>query len=98
MISPERVDHHLSELAKTFDAAAAVAKTPFFFSTDITPAARPIAIDGSRELIHAGALHRRPPPPRRRRHPVLAQALGDHRRDSVRQPWNLVTITGGQEP
>jgi hypothetical protein len=36
-------------------AAAAAAKTPFFFSTDITPAARPIAIDGSRELIQAGA-------------------------------------------
>jgi hypothetical protein len=54
-VSPGRVDHHLGELARTFDAAAAVAKTPFFFSTDITPAARPIAIDGSRELIHADA-------------------------------------------
>lgn len=54
-LSPERVEHHLGELVRTFDAAAAAAKTPFFFSTDITPAARPIAIDGSRELIQAGA-------------------------------------------
>jgi len=54
-LSPERVAHHLGELARIFDAAAAAAKTPFFFSTDIAPAARPIAIDGSRELIHTGA-------------------------------------------
>jgi hypothetical protein len=53
-LTPQRVEHHLDELARTFDAAAAKAKTPFFFSTDITSAARPIAIDGSRELISAG--------------------------------------------
>ncbi len=53
-LTPQRVEHHLTELARTFDAAAAVAKTPFFFSTDITAAARPIAIDGSRELIRSG--------------------------------------------
>lgn len=52
-----RVERHLDELTRTFDAAAAVARTPFFFSTDITAAARPIAIDGSRGLIRAG-LHR----------------------------------------
>ncbi|WP_342575697.1 hypothetical protein [Paenibacillus sp. FSL M8-0142] len=45
---------HLEGLARTFDAASAVAKTPFFFSSDITPEARPIAIDGSRELIAQG--------------------------------------------
>jgi hypothetical protein len=50
----KRVEHHLEELARTFDAAAAAAKTPFFFSTDITATARPIAIDGSRALIRAG--------------------------------------------
>jgi hypothetical protein len=54
-LSPERVEHHLVELARTFDAAAAVARTPFFFSTDITAAARPIAIDGSLALIRAGS-------------------------------------------
>lgn len=53
-LSPQRVEYHLSKLAQTFDAAAAVAKTPFFFSTDITATARPIAIGGSHELIQAG--------------------------------------------
>lgn len=53
-LTPQCVAHHLAELARTFDAAAAAAKTPFFFSTDITATARPIAIDGSRELIRAG--------------------------------------------
>ncbi|MFH8612930.1 hypothetical protein ACH4D5_36210 [Streptomyces sp. NPDC018029] len=53
-LSPHRVQHHLHELAATFDATARVAKTPFFFSSDITPAARPIAIDGSQALIDAG--------------------------------------------
>ncbi|TDF95100.1 hypothetical protein [Paenibacillus piri] len=54
-LSPQRVEQHLGELARTFDAAAAAARTPFFFSTDITAAARPIAIDGSRELIQSGS-------------------------------------------
>jgi len=53
-LSPQRVAQHLDALAQTFDAAVAVAKTPFVFSTDITAAARPIAIDGSRELIRSG--------------------------------------------
>jgi hypothetical protein len=53
-LTPERIEAHLEELARTFDAASAVAKTPFFFSSDITAAAKPIAIDGSRELIRAG--------------------------------------------
>jgi hypothetical protein len=49
-----RVQRHLHELARTFDAAAAAARTPFFFSTDITALARPIAIDASQRLIEAG--------------------------------------------
>lgn len=53
-VTPDRVQHHLDTLAAAFDAAAAVARTPFFFSSDITPAARRIAIDGSRALIDAG--------------------------------------------
>lgn len=52
--TPQMTRHHLNGLARTFDAAAAEAKTPFFFSSDITAAARPIAIDGSAALIHAG--------------------------------------------
>lgn len=53
-LTPERVAHHLDALARTFDVAASVARTPFFFSADITPEARPVAIDGSRHLIETG--------------------------------------------
>ncbi|HBI73307.1 MAG TPA: hypothetical protein DDY59_08970 [Lachnospiraceae bacterium] len=53
-LTSQRVEEHLDELAKTFDAAVIVAKTPFFFSTDITTIARPIVIEGSRELIQSG--------------------------------------------
>lgn len=53
-LTPEQAAYHLKSLEKTFDAAAAVSKTPFPFSTDITPASRQIAIDGSQELIRAG--------------------------------------------
>ncbi|MFF2327650.1 MULTISPECIES: hypothetical protein [unclassified Streptomyces] len=52
-----RVQHHLRALTHTFDATTGVAETPFFFSSDITPAARPIAIDGSQDLIDRGAPH-----------------------------------------
>ncbi|WNV84009.1 hypothetical protein [Umezawaea sp. Da 62-37] len=52
--TPARVGHHLDRLATTFDLAADAARTPLPFSTDLTPAARPIAIDGTRELIDAG--------------------------------------------
>ncbi|MNN01477.1 hypothetical protein D3C81_1140950 [compost metagenome] len=45
---------HLEALARTFDMAAARAVTPFPFRSDITPGARPVAIDGSRELIQNG--------------------------------------------
>ncbi|MER5436053.1 hypothetical protein [Streptomyces sp. NPDC002588] len=53
----QRVQHHLRELATTFDVTVQVAKTPFFFSSDITPTARPIAIDGSQRLIDSGDHH-----------------------------------------
>ncbi len=53
-LTPQRIEHHLLALARTFDAAAAAARTPFFFSSDITPDARPIAIDASRDLIRTG--------------------------------------------
>nr|WP_307128522.1 hypothetical protein [Streptomyces sp. B1I3] len=56
-LSARRIQHHLRELTKTFDATAEVARTPFFFSSDITPAARPIAIDGSQDLIDRGDHH-----------------------------------------
>jgi hypothetical protein len=56
-ISRTRVEQHLAALVPLFDAASALIKTPFSFASDISAAARPIAIDGSRELIERG-LHR----------------------------------------
>ena len=53
----ERVTHHLGAVAAAFDAAKLALKTPYRFGSDISDAARPIAIDGSRELIERG-LHR----------------------------------------
>ena len=53
-LAADRVDNHLAALAHTFDATAAAAKSQFFFSSDITPAARSIAIDSMRDMIRAG--------------------------------------------
>ncbi|MFI5628588.1 hypothetical protein ACIA8E_04205 [Streptomyces sp. NPDC051664] len=53
-LSAPVVRHHPDELAATFDTTARVARTPFFFSSDITAQARPIAVDGSRSLIGRG--------------------------------------------
>ncbi|GAB3967992.1 hypothetical protein [Streptomyces sparsus] len=47
----EAVRRHLEELATTFDLTVPVARTPFFFSNDLTSRARPVAIGGSRELV-----------------------------------------------
>jgi hypothetical protein len=49
-----RVQGHLRALARCFDAAAAVARTPFAFSGDLTAVARPVAIDASQRLVEAG--------------------------------------------
>lgn len=53
-MAPSQVGHHLDALAEVFDVAKTVAQTPFFFSSDISDAARPIAIDGSWDLINQG--------------------------------------------
>jgi len=53
----ERVQKHLEWMTAAFDAAAAVRKTPYRFGSDISEAARPISVDGTRELIERG-LHR----------------------------------------
>jgi hypothetical protein len=53
-VDPALVVRHLDRLADVFDEAAAVGCTPFFFSSDISIEARPIAIDGSRALVDAG--------------------------------------------
>jgi hypothetical protein len=48
------VEHHLATLTDVFDVAKAVIKTPYRFASDISDVGRPIAIDGSRELIEHG--------------------------------------------
>lgn len=53
-MSRARVERHLGALADVFDAAKAVVGAPFFFASDISDVARPISIDGSRELIERG--------------------------------------------
>jgi hypothetical protein len=53
-MSQTRAEEHLAALADAFDVAKAVIKTPFFFASDLSDIARPIAIDGSRELIERG--------------------------------------------
>ncbi|TRV79756.1 hypothetical protein FKN01_08825 [Streptomyces sp. 130] len=53
-VSAPLVRHHLDELARTFDATVPVVRTPFFFAGDLTERARPVALDGSRELADRG--------------------------------------------
>lgn len=53
-VRARQAGRHLAELTRTFDATVPVARTPFFFSSDLTERARPIAVDGSRELIDRG--------------------------------------------
>lgn len=53
-MTPARVAEHVEALAAVFDAASAVARTPYVFLSDISQVARPISIDGSRELIAQG--------------------------------------------
>lgn len=53
-ITPERVSAHVDRLAEVFDAAKTVGSTSVFFASDLTDEARPIAIDGSRDLIAKG--------------------------------------------
>jgi len=46
--------HHLNAVIAMFDTAAALGTTRFSWSSDITPLARPILVEGSRELIERG--------------------------------------------
>ena len=56
-MSRAAAEGHLDALAGAFDAAAAAIRTPFPFAADLSDLARPVAIDGSRDLIGRG-LHR----------------------------------------
>jgi hypothetical protein len=49
-----RVEQHLTDLTRTFDAARKVVRTPYQFASDISEEARPIAINGARVAIRAG--------------------------------------------
>lgn len=53
-MSRARVEYHLTVLARIFDVAKTVVKTPFPFASDISDVARPLAIDGTRDLIEHG--------------------------------------------
>ncbi|MET8836255.1 hypothetical protein ABZV78_20365 [Micromonospora sp. NPDC004540] len=53
-VGPGRVREHLAGLAVAFDEAARVARTPFPFRADLS-AGRPVVLDGSAELVAAGA-------------------------------------------
>jgi hypothetical protein len=56
-MSRGQVERHLAELARMFDATKVIVKTPVFFASDISDAARPITFEGSHAMIEAG-LHR----------------------------------------
>lgn len=49
-----QVEQHLFNLTETFDIAKLVNKMPYRFAADISDLGRPIAIDGSHELIQNG--------------------------------------------
>jgi hypothetical protein len=53
-MSRGQVEEHLAALTEVFDVAKTVIKTPFPFAADISDIARPVAIDGSREMIERG--------------------------------------------
>lgn len=53
-IGRAQVERHLTALTAAFDAAKGVIETPFPFAADLSDQARPIAIDGSREMIARG--------------------------------------------
>lgn len=48
------VDRHLQTVTRLFDAAVPVQAASYRFSSDITAVARPISIDGSRDMIARG--------------------------------------------
>lgn len=53
-MTADLVGQHFAALVVAFDAATSAPKPPLPFAADISDAGRPVAIDGSRELIEAG--------------------------------------------
>ncbi len=52
--SRSQAERHLDAVAEAFDRAKWLPKGAFRFAADISDAARPVAVDGSRELIEQG--------------------------------------------
>lgn len=48
------VNAHFAMYENAFDQASAVARTPFFFSAEVSAAVRPVSIGGVREIIDSG--------------------------------------------
>ncbi|MFL6072220.1 MAG: hypothetical protein ACJ73S_02240 [Mycobacteriales bacterium] len=98
----DRVGRHVRALARTFDATVPFAgATPLFFRSDITPAARPIAIDGSWELIERGD-HREAVfwivATFARCHQILAAAAGPEVREPLLPAFHDVLADLGVDP
>ena len=53
-MTPGRVARHLRAMTEVFDLTVPVAVTPHPFSSDITPEARPIAVDAAERLVADG--------------------------------------------
>jgi hypothetical protein len=53
-VTPALVRVHLAALTEAFDAAVTRGPTAFFFASDITAAARPVAVDGTVRLVAQG--------------------------------------------
>ena len=53
-MSRARVEQHLATLTELFDLTAGLIRTPLPFASDLSAAARPIVIDGSRVMIEQG--------------------------------------------
>lgn len=53
-LSKRQVEQHLEVLKAAYGHAAKVIRTPYRFAADISCSGRPVAIDGSEELIKAG--------------------------------------------
>lgn len=53
-LGAERVARHLETMTKAFDAASASPATPYPFASDVTEAARPVAVGGGHDLLARG--------------------------------------------
>lgn len=53
-ISRDRISQHVATLTEVFEAATRAIRTPFPFASDLSNSARPLAIEGSLQLIGHG--------------------------------------------